>query len=92
MTTVKDLLYLGLGLLGFYVSFFVVALLGGLVLPGLPSVALAALGAATSFFVGAKIYHWLVIRAGTSNRQDLALLAATIIAVLVLITLQVLFI
>jgi len=92
MTTVKDLLYLGLGLLGFYVSFFIVALLGGLVLPGLPREALVVLGLLPSFFVGAKIYHWLVIRAGTFNRQDLALLAAAIIAVLVLITLQVLFI
>lgn len=92
MTTVKDLLYLGTGLLGFFVSFIVVVLLGGLVLPGLPREALAYLGIAPSFFVGAKIYHWLAIRAGTFKRQDFALLAAAIIAVLVLITLQVLFI
>jgi len=88
----KDLLYMGLGLLGFFVSFIVVALLGGSVLPGLPNDTLAILATAPSFFVGAKIYHRLVIRAGTFNRQDLALLAAAIIAALVLITLQVLFI
>jgi len=90
MATVKDLLYLGLGLFGFHVSFMVVALLVGLVLPGLPREALTILLSASSFFVGAKIYHWLAIRAGTFKRQDLALIAAVIIAALVLITLRVL--
>ena len=95
MSTAKDLFCLSIALFCFLAIWttliLIWVLLGGYELPTLTYT--FAFGVILlSFLVGAKLYHWLVIRNNTSNRQDLALLAAAIIAVLVLITLIVLLI
>jgi hypothetical protein len=55
----KDLLYLGLALLCFYVVLVVMAGLLSLVVGGLPDLVVALVVTALSFLAGAKLYHWL---------------------------------
>jgi len=63
----KDLLYMGLGLLCFYVVLVVMAgllslvvgRLPDLVVGGLPDLVVALVVTALSFLAGAKLYHWL---------------------------------
>jgi len=64
MSTGKDLLYLGLALLGFCVVLAVTSVLLALVIGGLQDSVVALVVVPPSFVVGAKLYLWMVRRGG----------------------------
>jgi len=59
MSTGRDLLHLGIALVGFYVVLLPTAILIGLVVDGMHPVVVTLVYPLPPFLAGAKLYHWL---------------------------------